>query len=245
MVADPSGWSEADSAHFLTTASYIVPERAFLYSLIGALIPPSDDPMTLIELCCGDGTLAATLLRRFPSCTLLAYDGSARMRGRARESLAPFGDRAKVAAFDLNATDWRRGTAMAHAIVSSLCIHHLHHDEKKKLFADLFRLLQPNGVLLIADIIQPATPHATAVAAQQWDESVRAQAAARGKSELFEAFTADQWNIFRYPDPADRPAPIWSQLRWLKAAGFAAVDVYWSHAGHAVFGGHKRSSDDG
>lgn len=153
-------------------------------------------------------------------------------------------DSDQVRAFNLSARDWRRGRATAHAIASSLCIHHLQRQAKRQLYADLFGLLQPGATLLIADIIQPATARATSVAAQQWDDLVRTQTAAQGMSRHFEQFVAVQWNIFRYPDPTDRPALLWDQLQWLEAAGSTNVDVHWMHAGHALFGGEKRSSED-
>ena len=40
-------------------------------------------------------------------------------------------------------------------------------------------------------------------------------------------------------DPIDKPSTLLEQLRWLEAAGFAAVDVFWMEAGHAIFGGVK------
>jgi tRNA (cmo5U34)-methyltransferase len=244
MENEPIGWSEDDSAQFLAAAAYFVPERLVQHHLIADLIPPAVRGMTIIELCCGDGALAATLLQRFPSSTLWAYDGSARMRQHARHRLAPFGARAQVSDFDLGAEAWRRVAPPAHAIVSSLCIHHLNHEAKKQLFADLLRLLLPGGILVVADIIQPTTVHATAMAAHQWDEAVRAQTAAHGKPERFDQFETGQWNVFRFPDPGDRPATVWDQLQWLAEAGFVAVDVYWMQAGHAIFGGQKQSSSE-
>ena len=32
-----------------------------------------------------------------------------------------------------------------------------------------------------------------------------------------------------------------AQLAWLDQAGFERVEVYWAHAGHAVFGGEQGS----
>ena len=41
------------------------------------------------------------------------------------------------------------------------------------------------------------------------------------------------------PDPADHPSALFHHLVWLKHAGFAVVDCFWMHAGHAVYGGFK------
>lgn len=58
----------------------------------------------------------------------------------------------------------------------------------------------------------------------------------------YERFRRRQCNIFRYPDPFDKPSPLYDQLAWLKAAGFAAVDVFWLGAGHAIYGGQLASA---
>ena len=80
------------------------------------------------------------------------------------------------------------------------------------------------------------------MAADVWDVSAKEQAGANGSPELFDRFSAEQWNCFRYPDPSDRPSALFHHLVWLKHAGFAAVDCVWLFAGHAVFGGFKRAA---
>ncbi len=57
-----------------------------------------------------------------------------------------------------------------------------------------------------------------------------------------EQFRRRQWNIFRYPDPFDKPSPLYDQLAWLKAASSAAVDVFWPEAGQAIYGGQLASA---
>jgi tRNA (cmo5U34)-methyltransferase len=126
------------------------------------------------------------------------------------------------------------------AVVSSLAIHHLDGEQKRALYRDLYRLLNPGGVLIIADLIQPVHPSGVEVAALAWDEAVRQAALARdGHDAVFQMFQRDQWNIYRYPDPMDQPSGVYEQLRWLEEAGFVDVDVFWLKAGHAIYGGRK------
>jgi tRNA (cmo5U34)-methyltransferase len=231
-------WSEDDSREFINFGRYFVPEREVQLETICRLIPAVSEPFQVLELCCGEGLLAEMILERFPNCTLYGYDGSAEMLGQASARLARFGNRFAPQLFDLAADDWRRPAFSPQAVVSTLCIHHLDGRQKAKLFGDVARLLGPGGVLLIADLIQPASPSGQELAAAEWDEAVRRRSLALdGNEDAFKHFLASKWNIYRYPDPFDKPSPLADQLIWLRQAGFAAVDVYWMAAGHAVYGG--------
>jgi tRNA (cmo5U34)-methyltransferase len=115
--------------------------------------------------------------------------------------LQPFGERFTLHAFDLAAADWRSFPWPVQAVVSSLAIHHLDGEQKRKLYRDLYRLIDPGGALIIADLIQPVHPLGLQLAARVWDEAVRQAALARdGNESAFEVFQRDHWNIFHYPD---------------------------------------------
>ena len=233
-------WSEESSQYFIDYAAYFVPDRATQIDTICALIPALAAPFHVVELCCGEGLLARTILERFPECHLHGYDGSSTMLEKARAVLQSFGERFTLHPFDLAAADWRSFPWPVQAIVSSLAIHHLDGDQKHTLYHDLYRLLNPGGTLIIADLIQPAHSMGIQVAAQAWDEAVRQTALIRdGNETAFEVFQRDRWNIFHYPDPMDKPSGVYEQLRWLAEAGFSDVDVYWLKAGHAIYGGRK------
>jgi tRNA (cmo5U34)-methyltransferase len=204
------------------------------------LIPPADGPLTIVELGCGEGLLAEVLLKRFPNATLHGLDGSSVMLEKAGDRLAHYGDRFLPHIFRLEDESWRRLPWNAGAVVSSLVIHHLDDAGKERLYADIFAMLAPGGVLLIADLIQPAGPLGQEVAAKAWDNVVGENVAAAGQgSAPLDFWRREGWNTFRYPDEMDRPSRLFDQLHWLEQAGFVEVDVYWLRAGHALFGGRK------
>jgi len=131
------------------------------------------------------------------------------------------------------------------AVVSSLTIHHLNGSQKTELYADLFRLLHSDGVVVIADLVECAHPLGQAVAAKAWDNVVRQRAISfDGNSRAFDFFEREHWNIYRYPEPydIDHPSRLLDQLKWLEQAGFTDVDVYWMLAGQAIFGGRKAAA---
>jgi tRNA (cmo5U34)-methyltransferase len=126
------------------------------------------------------------------------------------------------------------------AIVTSLCVHHLDGDGKRRLFRDLHLALVEGGALLIADLVAPASAPAQRLLAASWDARARTQSlAATGSDAGFRRFQETEWNLYRHPDPVDIPSPLFDQLQWLAEAGYAGVDAFWMDAGHAIYGGYR------
>jgi tRNA (cmo5U34)-methyltransferase len=233
-------WSEEDSATYRAIAQVAVPRRRDMVETLLATAPfPTDAPLKILELGSGDGLLAEAMLTRFPLASLTALDGSESMRSEATARLAAFGERARVAAFDLTALDWWDRMFGVDLIVSSLALHHLNDAKKRYLYKAAAERLSPRGALLIADVIDPQHPAAREAAADRWDALAREQAEALGAPGLFQRFLDERWNHFRFPDASDQPSALMHHLVWLRHAGFAAVDCFWLEAGHAVFGGFK------
>jgi tRNA (cmo5U34)-methyltransferase len=240
-------WSEADSRLYRELAAIAVPGRAEQIAALLALAPfAADAPFRIVELGCGEGRLGLALLSFFPQARYLGLDGSHSMRQETGGHLRRFGERAEIAAFDLAAIDWLDRVRGADLAVSSLVVHHLSGDAKRALFNALHERLSPRGALLLADLVEPARPEARALFAGSWDAAVADTAAAAADGdELRRRFAPERWNYYRYPDPADRPSPLFEQLLWLREAGFRAVDCFWMRAGHAIYGGYMTEAAAG
>jgi tRNA (cmo5U34)-methyltransferase len=106
------------------------------------------------------------------------------------------------------------------------------------LYRDIRDMLQPGGVFVMADLVEPAGPVARRLAAEQWDQAVRrASAELFGSDEAVTAFERTEWNYYRQPGPDefDRPSSVAEHVDWLREAGFTEVDMAWLFAGHAIF----------
>src|SRR5262249_51644020 len=160
------------------------------------------------------------VLDAFPRCRYLALDGSEVMREQTRTRLAPYGDRVEVAPFRIEERDWREALPRPlGCVLSSLCVHHLDGASKRSPFVDMAERLQPGGALLIADLVEPATPELAELYARQYDEIVREQSLARyGDLRGFERFQEAHWNYFAYdygvPGSGDYPSVLGDQLAW-------------------------------
>jgi tRNA (cmo5U34)-methyltransferase len=243
LAVDDTGgaaWTEADSTLYRELAEVAVPSRAEQLAIVATLVPfGREEAFRVLDLGAGEGALSGTVLRCFPRAELVALDGSASMRARASEALSPFARRAVIEGFDLGATEWHDRLDGADCVVSSLCIHHLDAADKRQLFTAVARRASAAGALLIADLVEPVRPEPQALFAATWDRAAQQQAAVRtGSAALFRRFVETGWNLYRVPDPTDKPSPLFDQLMWLQRAGFAAVDCFWMQAGHAVYGGY-------
>jgi tRNA (cmo5U34)-methyltransferase len=246
-VSQTASWQESDSQDFIDYGRYFVPQREYQLQTIADLIPPPDGPAHILELSCGEGLLARVLLNRFPTITLHGYDISPAMLQQAQARLAQFGPRFVPRQFDLAETEWRTAEPAFYAAVSSLTVHHLDGPDKLRLFLDLYRMLQPGGVLVIADLVASTRPLGTAVAAKAWDEAVRQRSQQLdGNDNALEQFERLKWNLYRYPeDPefaVDKPSSLLDQLKWLEQAGFTAVDLHWALAGHVIYSAIRPSN---
>jgi tRNA (cmo5U34)-methyltransferase len=233
------GWDEADSHEFIELGRFFVPDREEQIATILALIPEPGGGL-LVDLCCGEGLLSRSLLERFPRARVLALDRSPAMLERARLTCARHAARFETRPFDLADLSWRRFGEPVRAFVSSLAVHHLDGEGKRRLFRDLAAALAPGGAVVVADLVRPVTGGAWKLASREWDEAVRRRSLElAGDLGPYEKFRSERWNFFAdpEPDPIDQPSPIFEQLRWLAEAGLGGVDVFWMKAGHAVFGG--------
>jgi len=237
-------WTEDDSARFLTLDDVAVPMREQQIATLCALIPAqADETFTAMELGAGGGLLARAVLDTYPNCHYHALDGSETMRAALREKLAPYGDRVTVGAFELAESAWREALpSPLRCVLSSLVVHHLTHEGKRQMFADVAGRLEPGGALLLADLVAPATDRVRLLFADQWNTAAQVQSQVlAGDLSLYQQFQDAEWNYYELTeaDPIDHPSPLADQLQWLRAAGFSVAACFWMLAGHAIYGGYR------
>jgi tRNA (cmo5U34)-methyltransferase len=168
-------------------------------------------PIDVLDLGAGTGLFSKHVLGKYPKANFVLYDLAEKMLGVARKR------------FDKNAQqfqyivgDFRKiqGAQEYDLIISSLSIHHLEDEEKRKLFGRIYTLLRKCGIFLNVDQIRGETDYLRELYWNHW----LTQARRAGFSE-----ERIQESIGRRI-PYDRDALLGDQLHWLKAAGFGNVD---------------------
>lgn len=163
----------------------------------------------VLDLGCGDGRLIALVLGARPDATAaIGLDTSPPMIDRARERFVA-DPRVRIEQHDLR--DALPEPGPFDVVVSGFAIHHLAHERKRSLFAEVAGLLRPGGVFANLEVVQCATP----------------------------ALQEEFYRRIERPggDPEDVLAGVEEQLDWMRAAGLDDVDCFWRWRGFALLAG--------
>jgi ubiquinone/menaquinone biosynthesis C-methylase UbiE len=231
-------WKRPDvAAAFLSERSLLIPDRQRqLEVLLRVLGFGVERPRRILDLGSGDAIILATLLEAFPEASGIALDFSSLMLTEARKRLARFGARAITVEGDLQTPAWQKGVqGPFDAIVSGLAIHHLPHDRKRALYAEIYALLNLGGLFMNLEHVASLTPRLEGI----FDEAMTAHLYQR-RREKGEDVTLDEVrrDYLERPDrAANILATVEEQCQWLRAIGFRDVDCFWKYFELAVFGG--------
>lgn len=131
--------------------------RTIIDHIVGQLQTLPQQPLTVVELCCGAGVLGQALLSRIPEMTYLGLDSSPLLVAVARQQLTSFAHQADVQVVDLNSDEWLGLLpAAVTAIVSMQSLHDLGgENEVNRIYRLARQIIVPGGLFLNADLIVP------------------------------------------------------------------------------------------
>jgi tRNA (cmo5U34)-methyltransferase len=178
-------------------------------------IPPS--PQRILDLGTGDGRLLALvreeLARRGHSDTeAVAVDFSQTMLDEVRKR---FAGESSVSVVAHNLDGPLPALGRFDAVISSFAIHHLVHERKRALYAEIHGLLNPGGVF--CNLEHVASP--TLRLHQEFLERI--------------GFTVET------EDPSNKLLDVETQLGWLREIGFVDVDCCWKWRELALLVGRR------
>jgi SAM-dependent methyltransferase len=172
----------------------------------------------ILDLGTGDGRLLALvrddLARRGNATTeAVAIDFSPAMLEAPQKRFA--GDpRVKVVAHNLDSSLPSLGKF--DAVVSSFAIHHLLHERKRELYAEIYGVLSPGAVFCnLEHVASPA-------------------------QRLHEEFLQRIGFTVETEDPSNKLLDVETQLGWLREIGFSDVDCHWKWRELALLVGEQR-----
>jgi len=201
-------WStEAHALDYLRRADSI-PHRGEGEATLAECVPAG--AKRILDLGTGPGKLIELLQANRPGAQFVGLDFSALMLDVLRKRFA--GDTTvTVVAHDFDRPLPPMGSF--DAVVSSFAIHHLEHERKRSLYAEIFSILLPGGVFCNLEHVASPTPrvHAQFLAAIGWPDE----------------------------DPSNKLLDLETQLRWLREIGFQDVDCHWKWRELALFAGVK------
>jgi len=166
----------------------------------------------ILDLGTGDGRLLALVRQQHPDTDAVAIDFSAAMLEAARKRFA--GDsRVTVVAHNMDLPLPELGRF--DAVISSFAIHHLVHERKRALYAEIFDHLNPGGAFCNLEHVASPTP--------------------RLHAEFLHAigYTVES------EDPSNKLLDLETQLQWLREIGFVDVDCHWKWRELALLAGMR------
>jgi tRNA (cmo5U34)-methyltransferase len=199
-------WSTTEHALDYLARADSIPHRTEGEAVLLDYIPK--DAQRILDLGTGDGRLMALLkivgeaspLENRPQATGIAVDFSPVMLDKAR---ARFKGDDSIEIIGHNLDDPLPDWGKFDAIVSSFAIHHVTHDRKRSLYAEIFDRLNPGGVF--ANLEHVASPN----------DNIHLQ------------FLTKIGYTPENEDPSNQLLDVETQLGYLRSIGFTDVDCYW------------------
>jgi tRNA (cmo5U34)-methyltransferase len=166
----------------------------------------------ILDLGTGDGRLLALVRREHPDTVAVAVDFSPAMLDAARKRFALH---SSVSVLTHNLDDTLPELEKFDAVISSFAIHHVVHERKRSLYAEIYGLLNPGGGFCNLEHVASPTQ--------------------RLHDEFLEriGFTVET------EDPSNKLLDVEIQLEWLREIGFVDVDCSWKWRELALLVGRR------
>ena len=194
----------------------------------------------VLDLGCGDGALAASVLDRFPGASAVLVDFSEPMLDRARARFEGSGRTVEFHLADLGDCTWKSALEPGNRfdlVVSGYAIHHLDDFQKKAIFRTILELLRPGGLFINLEHVASMNQLGRDLFDELFIDSLFANALLRDpaarRSDLAAAYHGREDQHDNYL------VPVEYQCDWMREAGFVDVDCYFKILELAILAGRK------
>ncbi len=231
-------WQEPD-----TTANYHrlrpgIPFADAQFDIVERVLRAHDIEVEhVLDLGCGDGIATQAMLERFPVSTAVLVDFSKPMLRGAKGRFAASDADVEIVCGDLLGSDWLtavRPVAPFDLVISRYAIHHLPHERKQSLYAEILDLLRPGGMFVNIEHVQSPNVEYRSAFDRMLIEGIHALACDLQTIE-------DVARAYRNRQDAETNilAPVETQCDWLRELGYVDVDCAFKALELAVFGGRR------
>jgi len=203
-------WSNAEHSRGYLQRADTIPHRRDGEATLLEFLPDRID--RFLDIGSGAGRLLSLVKSVRPAARCVALDFSLAMLEELRNQFAA-DKNIEIVAHDLS--DALPNLGSFDAAVSSFAIHHLTHERKRTLYAEIFALLNPGGVFLNLEHV------------------------ASSSKNLHSQFLASMDLTPETEDPSNKLLDLEVQLAWLRQTGFTDVDCHWKWRELALLAGAK------
>jgi tRNA (cmo5U34)-methyltransferase len=198
MISSPqiNLWSSAEHALDYLRRADSIPHRVEGEATLLEFVRP--DAKHVLDIGSGGGRLLALVKAARPHARFVALDFSPTMLAELRKLFAG-SDAVRIVEHNLD--EPLPSLGRFDAIVSSFAIHHVSHERKRALYAEIFDALLPGGVFCNLEHVASPTPSL--------------------HGEFLRAISCES------EDPSNKLLDLETQLAWLRQIGFTDVDCHW------------------
>ncbi|MBI3812883.1 MAG: class I SAM-dependent methyltransferase [Nitrospinae bacterium] len=205
----------------------IIPGFHDFYGAVVKMIPfKKGGRINILELGTGTGMLTEMILSCYSEAKLTGIDLTDEMLLQAERKLKRFKNRLILKRGDFSTTSFGSDYD---AVISSLAIHHLTADGKKRVYKKIYKSLKKGGVFINADMVKSKSVSIQKTYLKLWEGFMR-------DGKVDEEYIKRRFHGAKKVDIYDTAD---EQLIWLKKAGFKDADVFYKYWNFAVFGGFK------
>jgi tRNA (cmo5U34)-methyltransferase len=204
-------WTSAEHAREYLERADLISHRGEGEAALLEFIPAR--ARRILDLGTGDGRLLALVRSAHPDTEAVAVDFSAAMLEAARKRFA--GD-SRVSVVELNMDSSLPKLGPFDAVISSFAIHHLVHERKRALYAEIYGLLNSEGVFCNLEHVSSPSDRLHAEFLNRIGFTVETE------------------------DPSNKLLDSETQLGWLREIGFVDVDCQWKWRELALLVGVRR-----
>lgn len=203
-------WTSDEHARDYLERADSISHRSEGESALLEFIPQST--RRILDLGTGDGRLLSLVRREDAETEAIAVDFSPAMLEAVRKR---FAGEPSVRVVAHNMDERLPALGEFDAVISSFAIHHLAHERKRALYAEIYGLLNSGGVFCNLEHVASPSP--------------------RLHREFLEriGFTVET------EDPSNKLLDVETQLGWLRGIGFVDVDCAWKWRELALLAGRR------
>lgn len=192
-----------------------------------------------LDLGCGDGFLGFFIYQLYPDSHGVFLDFSKEMIDKARKN--NFNNGSEFIVQDFGDINWYKNIKTAQKfdlIISGFSIHHINHEQKKRLYTDIYTFLKPGGIFLNLEHVSSPTDTIEELFNELFLDSMSDY-----QRHIGDEKTRDEIKKI-YLDPDHKALNILEsvekQCNWLREIGFSEVDCYMKIFELALFGGIRK-----
>ena len=203
-------WDSAEHALGYLQRADSIPHRVDGERTLLEFIAPTTK--RILDLGTGDGRLLALVKLNCPQAEAVAVDFSPTMLDAVRNRFAADGS---VTVVPHNLDYPLPSLGSFDAVISSFAIHHLTHERKRALYAEIFGILVIGGMFCNLEHVASAT------------------------AQLHQQFLQMLGVTPETEDPSNKLLDVETQLTWMREIGFTEVDCHWKWRELALLSGQR------